>query len=119
MDWLVCAAPATFVSRLRYRRHARARARSGVHAVSAAALADRLLFYRNGLASPRHPHRELHIPELPRSITRISATRRPLSAAGDAATVEAIHLAEGRRAGGKAGRCNNKHAPVGALISRP
>ena len=93
LDWLVCAAPAALGSRLRHRRHAGARTGTGVHAVSATALADRLLLHCDGVADPGDPDRELHVPELPRAAARISAAGRSLSAADHAATLEATRFA--------------------------
>ena len=72
----------------------------GLHAVSAAALAHRLLLHRDGVADSGDPHRKLHLPELPGAGARISAAGRPILRACDAGAL-ATELAAGmlRRAG--------------------
>src|SRR5208283_123911 len=93
MDWLVCATPAPLVSRLRHRRYARARVGPGVHAVSAAALADPLLLHRHRVADSGYSYGKLHLPELPRLAARSSPAGRPFPAACHAARVAAAHCA--------------------------
>src|ERR1019366_8079434 len=91
MDRLVCAASPPLVPRLCYRRHAGAGTRPGVHAVLAAALADRVLLHRYRMADSRNPHRELHLPELSGARAGIPPVGRPLLAADHAGAVANLH----------------------------
>ena len=46
-------------------------------ALPPAPLAPHLLLHRHAMGDRRHPHRQLHLPQLPRARPRLSAARRP------------------------------------------
>src|SRR5882757_6058761 len=81
MDWLVSRTPAALVSCRDRVPHARTRACPRLYVVPAASLAHRLLLHRDAVANRRHPHGELHIPQLSRARTRNFPARRSIPAA--------------------------------------
>ena len=59
--------------------------------------AHHLLLHRHALADRRHPHRQLHLPELPRARARLSAARRRVPAPLRSRTISLYRLRPSRR----------------------
>src|SRR5215472_3770008 len=93
MGWVVCTASAALVSSVHYGRYPGARARTGVHDVFAAALADCLLLHCDGVADSRDPYCELHVSELPGSGAGLPAAGRSVHVASHAGPLEGAAVA--------------------------
>src|ERR1700719_1994707 len=88
LGWLVRAAPAALVSRWHRVCHAGSRVGPGLHALSAAALENRMLFHCDAVAGRCNPDGKLHLLELSGSRDGCVVARRSLFAERHAREVE-------------------------------
>src|ERR1051325_6146573 len=94
MDWLVRTATSPLVPCSHGLHDSCRRARPCMDALSSSPLPHHLLSNRHALSDRNHPHRELHISQLPRPSAGLFAARRRLYPQGAAAALEKLGTAK-------------------------